>query len=74
MHFHDRNADSAVRWAEIHLAQMLDRGLDRQAAVNQILTEVSRQWGGDCERAVEISLHIHFQSLPAPNSGKTPPH
>lgn len=66
MHFHDRDADTAVRWAEIKLAQLIDRGRERQAAVNEILTEVTRQWGADCERAVEISLHIHFEPALAP--------
>lgn len=72
MHFHDRDADTAVRWAEIKLAQFIDRGLDRQSAVNEILTEVTRRWGSDCERAVEITLHIHFEPVAAaPGNLKT---
>ncbi len=65
MRFHDHDADTAIRWAEIRLAQLIDSGRERRAAVNEILTEVTRRWGPDCERAVEISLHIHFEALPA---------
>jgi hypothetical protein len=59
--FYDMMRDRAIRWAETNLAGLERIGCSHQASVNQILTEVTRHWGPECEHEVEQALGIHFE-------------
>lgn len=59
--FYDQMRSRAIRWSQSNLARLERMGCSRQVAVNQILTEVTRHWGPECEHEVEQALDIRFQ-------------
>ncbi len=62
--FYEMMRDRAIRWAETNLARLEEMGAEHQSAVNRVLTEVTRHWGPECEREVELALGIRFE-MPA---------
>ncbi len=62
--FYEMMRDRAIRWAETNLTRLEETGAEHQPAVNRVLSEVTRHWGPECERDVELALGIHFE-MPA---------
>jgi hypothetical protein len=65
--FYEMMRDRAVRWAQTNLARLERMGVSHQSAVNQILTEVTRHWGPECEHEVELTLGVRFE-MPSRNN------
>ena len=59
--FYEMMRDRAIRWAETNLARLENMGAEHQPAVNRVLTDVTRHWGPECEREVELALGIRFE-------------